>query len=280
LTISIVSWDNGPAWGSFDYAYVTEISQSPTSSSMSIPSSSSMSRPSSSPSPSALGASVSSHHSHFVVGAAVGGTLAALVVIAIGFLFFLYFRRRRASRVMETEPNRMPFDTVNAGAQPPHAPQPFMTYSPTTPNQHSSIISSYGQNSQSPESPSSGDFLIPSMPSTNNVDSGDERSNARSFESPMKDPSYSSGLAYRSSSPHSTSGNSGNQLTTEQADFVHTLYSHNIPAPAIARVMESMIGRGEAGTSGENPAGVSGLGRENTNVTMPPRYTSDSSFSQ
>lgn len=59
LTISIVSWDDGPAWGTFDYAYVTEMSQSPTSSSISSPSLS----PSSSPSPSALGFSVSSSHS-------------------------------------------------------------------------------------------------------------------------------------------------------------------------------------------------------------------------
>lgn len=184
-----------------------------------------------------------------VVGAAVGGTLAALVVIAMGFLFLLYFRRRRASRVVETEPNPMPFDTVDAGGQPRYAPQPLMG---TTPNRHSSIISAYGYNSQSPESPSSGDFLIPSIPLTNNVDPGDERSNATSFKSPMT-------------------------LTTEQVDFVHTLYSHNIPAPAVARVMERMMGRGEAGASVGNPAGVSGLGRQNTNVTMePPRYTSDS----
>src|ERR1700683_5596718 len=106
------------------------------------------------------------------------------MVIVIGFLFLLYFRRRRASRVIETEQNRMPFDTDNAGVQPTYAPQPepLMAYSPTTslfiPNRHSSIISAQGQNSQSPESPSSGDFLIPSMPPTNNVDSGDERPNA------------------------------------------------------------------------------------------------------
>jgi len=68
-------------------------------------------------------------------------------------------------------------------------------------------------------------------------------------------------------------------LTTEQADFVHTLYSHNVPAPAIARVMERMMGRGEAGASGENPASVSSLRRENTNATIaPPRYTENSSF--
>ncbi|EGN97773.1 hypothetical protein SERLA73DRAFT_137894, partial [Serpula lacrymans var. lacrymans S7.3] len=30
-------------------------------------------------------------------------------------------------------------------------------------------------------------------------------------------------------------------LTDEQADFVHSLYNNNVPASAIARVMERMI---------------------------------------
>ena len=67
---------------------------------------------------------------------------------------------------------------------------------------------------------------------------------------------------------------SGNQLTDEQADFVHTLFSHNIPAPAIARVMERMVDR-QVVPPGENIAGASGVNRANTTMTLaPPSYES------
>jgi hypothetical protein len=61
-------------------------------------------------------------------------------------------------------------------------------------------------------------------------------------------------------------------LTNEQVDFVHTLYTHNIPTPVIARVMERMIGGEDTGAFGE-PADASGVRHGNTTATMPPEYS-------
>jgi hypothetical protein len=76
-------------------------------------------------------------------------------------------------------------------------------------------------------------------------------------------------------SPHAASESSNPPLTNEQVDFVHTLYSHNIPAPAIARVMERLISGQEVGVVGpDERVGTSGLRRGDTTVTRaPPPYT-------
>jgi len=61
-------------------------------------------------------------------------------------------------------------------------------------------------------------------------------------------------------------------MTDEQVEFVHTLYSHHIPAPAIARVMERMV-RSEMDPPGGNIAGASGVSRRDTIMTTgSPRY--------
>ena len=156
----------------------------------------------------------------------------------------------------------MTYEPYDPRPQPHHHPQLYTsTSSPfnvTAPVQYVGSLGnispqhSHG-NSQLP-SPSSGGVVIPSMPPTNNV---------------ARELSSGETLAHRTSSSHShVSGN----LSNDQVEFFHTLYSHNIPAPAIARVMERMV-RGEMDPPGENIAGPSGVSRRDSTVTKgPPGY--------
>jgi hypothetical protein len=65
------------------------------------------------------------------------------------------------------------------------------------------------------------------------------------------------------------SRSSSNQLTDEQATYVQTLYSLNVPAPAIAVVIERMLREG--GTPAPVADGVD-IKRLPTSSTSPPRY--------
>lgn len=210
--------------------------------------------------------------------------MAGLAVIA-AFLFVLFgfMRKRRASLVTETGSYHTQVDTYNAGVPSPPTPQPLMisyatpspVFNTTTPIHHHRLSSNISAHSDPLQgaSPSSAEFLIQSTPPTNFADSSNRASNTPS--SLPKDPDYDVALTNRSSSLHASG--SSNILTNEQVDFVHTLYSHNIPAPAIARVMERMVGVREADASGESPVGMPGLSREDTTATKaPPKYTPQS----
>jgi len=241
LTISVVSYANGFSDVAFDYASVNVTS-----------------------------ASVSSNQSSFPVGAVVGGVVGGLAVIAAIIVALVCFRRRRrAPIVLETGRNFTSFDPYEGGPQPQPTPQPVMTYGRASslhgsttllhpPSPWSNISAQQSYNLQS-ESPSTCVSVVGSMPQTNVADCDDVRSNATS--SPTKDLRLSL-------QPQVTNGSPSNQLTNEQVNFVHDLYSHNIPGPAIARVMERIMGGQEAG----GPGG--GLTRGNTTATMePPSYT-------
>ena len=57
------------------------------------------------------------------------------------------------------------------------------------------------------------------------------------------------------------------QLTDEQADFVNNLYRTNVPATAIARVMERMLAGGPSGVVDDGP-----LFNDDLGVQSPPSY--------
>jgi len=257
MTITFAPWGGGYSELAFDYAFVNETKPSPPPS------------PSPTPSPS-LSTPAAPHHSRFPVGAVVG-VVGGLVVIATIVFALVYFRRKRhASLITETQPN-------SAGLQPLAAPQPTMAYVPTSstfltathlhhPSGPVSSQDNYG-NSQ-PASASSGDFLIPSIPPVNATNADDNPSGTT--YSPPREADFNRTSENRTSSLQSN--DPGNQITDEQADFVNTLYSHNIPAPAIARVMERMIG-GQVDTASESLAGAPGVSRRDTTATMgPPGY--------
>jgi len=259
LTITIVPWQNATTTLSFDYAYVNVTTPSPTLSS--APTSA----------PTTTETSVTSQRSHAVVGAAVGGSLAGLAIVATIFFALVYFRRkRRAMLATGAEPNYRPFNTSKASLR---TPRPFIAYSPvpsspntTTPLHPSSKNFGLGHNLH-PESLSSSDPSILPMSQTTIADSGLRSSNMTSPESSTKDPNPSADMP---SSPHASS--SANELSNEQVDFIHTLYSHNIPAPAIARVMERMIEGQEVGAPDDF---TSGLSHASTSATIapPPTYS-------
>lgn len=186
---------------------------------------------------------------------AVGGTLAGLAVVAIFFFALMYCRKkRRLQLVTEIEPNHMPFNAFNPGLPSPHIPQPAMSYTPTSyifntttppdPQLPSNTTSAQNSYNSQPALPSSGTFLIPPTHGT------DGRSNT------------------------TFSAAAGNRPTNEQMDFAHTLYNHNIPAPAIAHMMEKMVGGNEVCIPDGHPSTGSGVSRRDTTATKaPPVYT-------
>ena len=64
------------------------------------------------------------------------------------------------------------------------------------------------------------------------------------------------------------------QLTNEQAAYVQNMYSLNVPAPAIALVVERMVQEGET-RAGESSTGSAVVRRGNSAATMPPSYYVD-----
>jgi len=99
------------------------------------------------------------------------------------------------------------------------------------------------------------------------MDLGNDRHSAISSQG--KDPNPGGTLSSSSDSPDDR--NRPNPLTDEQAAYVQNMYSLNVPAPAIAVVVERMLQEGER--IGEASTGSVGVRRANTTVTMPPNYT-------
>lgn len=117
------------------------------------------------------------------------------------------------------------------------------------------------------------DFLVTSVPPVSGADSTDQRS---SLTSSIKNPHNSVDIAPTSESL-ARAGGTGNLLTDEQVDFVNNLHSLNIPAPAIAHVMQRMMAGQEVGDMAEisTAAGSHGVRRANTAASAaPPSYSS------
>lgn len=116
----------------------------------------------------------------------------------------------------------------------------YLPVSTSTPPTHhpklgsSSIISAQYTSTSQPTLPSQGSSSTPLIPSTSVTDLDD----MRIMSSSAQDPNRYETSAQKSSSAHANG--SGNQLSHEQADFVHNLHKLNVPAPAIALVMDRM----------------------------------------
>jgi hypothetical protein len=198
----------------------------------------------------------------FPVGAVVGGIVGGLFAVAAIIGALLYFcRKRPTSAEFSTQPNQSSPDSQPPPSDMVHVPVTPSLYS-TTPLYPNHVPHNNAQPRNSNPSPSS-DFLTP----TTATDFDNGRDSA--ISSHGEDPNAGGTLSSKQDSPNDR--NSPNQLTDEEATYVQNMYSLNVPAPAIALVVERMLQEG--GRTGESSTGSVGFRRGNTTATMPPSYT-------
>lgn len=219
----------------------------------------------------------------FPVGPLVGGILGGLVALAIVGFSLLYCHKKRHAldhTIIDTGLNSMPFSSSNLEWHPPYSSQPYApVFSPPDtahclyPNRSSNIVSWEHNVNVQTISPSSADFLAPSVPPPSaTTDFTDQRPS--SITSPTKSPDDGMTISQRSGFPQA-SGTPSNQLTSEQADFVNSLYIRNVPAPVIASIVQRMVAGQEVEEVGEIPTvGGSGIRLGNTTESVaPPSYS-------
>ncbi|KAF8128429.1 hypothetical protein EV363DRAFT_423432 [Boletus edulis] len=205
-TMAVQNWDNVSGTMLFDYAVINQTIVATTTSS--VASSTAVSTVTSKPTPSPSKSTTN-------VGAMVGVALGAMAgLIALLLVFFYLCRRRR-------EPQRLSMDLdADIRVEPFSADslyyqrRPDVTAHPTTEKRMTGTVGTHvpfrsessGLSVTSPEQ--TGSHKIPAGPSEITCPRIQQR--------------------------HST-------LTDDQADFVNNLYRNNVPAPAIARVIERMM---------------------------------------
>ncbi|KAH0830352.1 hypothetical protein J3R83DRAFT_1746 [Lanmaoa asiatica] len=252
----------------FDYAYVNEslvTNSTTTTSTMATSTTVSTSAP----------ASLSSG-SHTDTGAIVGGVIAVVAVIVAGILASLWIRRRRehtpemidrrsGSATPPFNPHNAydlpPGSTVRSGLTPSHSME-FSSLIPLAPNRLGS-----SEVRRTPSSPSSGqEILTPftAIPATNS--SGTQ--GHKTHPVPLNDSTNMPQIEHSSSGSHR---DTSLMLTDEQADFINSLYHNNVPAAAIARVMERMLADRHAGIREWERETRLARGRT-TMTTAPPSY--------
>lgn len=289
----------------FDYAYVNESLVTNTmTTTTTTTSATATSTPGSTPAPSNSSSSQYVDHSYITtelvltltifstdIGAIVGGVIAVVALILAGILVFLWIRRRRGHlpEMIDLHSNSAsppfssheydPIITNTAGMYDPyagHSPPTINTMgnalAPSRSTEHSSFIplvpnrlgSSRVQ--RTPSSPSSGpDILIPfTATSTTSNSSGTHKT--RLGVSNDTDAVNVASLQPQTNPCQDTSP----LLTDEQADFINSLHLNNVPAAAIARVMERMLADRHAGI--REWERETRLARSNTMTTAPPSY--------
>ena len=182
-------------------------------------------------------------HSSSDTGIIVGGVLGGVALVIIGVLAVLFLRRKKRQNKVDltAETEVRPFD--------PHA-----LYDP--PYQSSHRPGSGRNTMHNSSSPP----LVPNRrhPSIDQVNVIAPFPSSQGSSSSRRDRKQLLGLSNDSSSPlpddsqsapSSTSprGDIPPTLTDEQADFINGLYNNNVPAAAVARVMERMLADRHAG---------------------------------
>ena len=257
-TMTVLNWDNIFSGMMFDYAWINQtvvdaVSTATTSSvtsSTATSTSSPTSMATSTPSKSTyallswrtviiLISILNSTHVGAIVGGIVGG-LAALIAL---FATFYVCRRRRETRGpnanLNPEPTIEPFFTAESLYH--QAPQRYanLTSRPAS----ESLVTGTVSGPVPPHSTSSGS----SRREKSRLDITNPNPSASQIgSSNVTFPPSQAGLSSTFSSiPSGTSRPQIRQahptLTDDQADFVNSLYANNIPAGAIARVIERMI---------------------------------------
>ncbi|KAF8558510.1 hypothetical protein OG21DRAFT_1504252 [Imleria badia] len=261
----------------FDYAYVNESLVTTTTTTTTATSTST-------PTPTG-----SSSVSHSDIGAIVGGVIAVVSLIVVGVLAFLWIRRRRGHRpemminlhsdyASPPLTPRAGYDTPNtAGMYDPYtgstnntarnhlAPSRTTEVSSFTPLVPNRLASSDVR--RTPSSPGSGgqDILTPFIATSSTSNSSNKTRLGVSNDTDTANVAPQTGH-----SPTDSRQDTSPLLTDEQADFVNSLHLNNVPAAAIARVMERMLADRHAGI--REWERETRLARTNTMTTAPPSY--------
>jgi hypothetical protein len=212
-------------------------------------------------------------------GAIAGGVVGGIAVIA-AVAAALMFRRRKKSlpdKIIST--HVVPFDSFNsfdgnAPPSPPSHPNTMANASTSSPllssTPYTGRASRFGaRQQQNSTPPSSADLLIQGR-STNARDAPGRPSTSSS----QGDDSHVDGaLLWRSGPSSEAAASSSSQLTDEQATYVQTLYSLNVPAPAIALVVERMLREGGTPAPAAESSNPSvDIKHVHLSTTSPPRY--------
>lgn len=274
----------------FDYAYINESLVTDTTTTTPTTATSTAVPSSSPPSPSSASQYVD--HSSIItpgplitvfstdISAIVGGVIGGIALLVAGVLAFLWIRRRRG------HPPEMIDLCSDSASPPPHSAylstgtaetcDPYSGYDPPTnggltpsrSTEFSPLIalapSRLGSSAvqHAPNVPSAGqDILIPFMTSPTTSDSSGTLGKPR--------PELSNDAA-NAPSPSSSRQDTSPLLTDEQADFINSLHRNNVPAAAIARVVERMLVDQHAGI--REWERETRLAQTNTMTTAPPSY--------
>lgn len=230
------------------------------------------------------------------IGAIIGGVIAIVAVIVATALVFLWMRQRRRHVPEMIDLHSDSLSPPISAYDPPFTNtagtyNPYAGYNPPTSSKVGSALTlsrstelpSYmplvpnrlGSSDvrRPPSSPSTGQdiptpFIVTSSASNANPPSTQNRK-ARSTVSneTTNAPSPQSQIGHL---PLSLRQDTSPLLTDEQADFINSLHHNNVPAAAIARVMERMLADRHAGI--REWERETRLARTNTMTTAPPSY--------
>jgi hypothetical protein len=250
-TMTVLNWDNIFSGMMFDYVEINQtiVSTTTTSSVVSSTAASTTSNPTStatsSPSNSTYAVFGLPHYDidscdSTSVGAIVGGVVGGLAALIALLLAIFYLRRRRReaqglSADLDGDPKIEPFFSADSLYHQGPQRHTDVTELATTENLVTGAVSAGAP----PHSTSSGSAR------REKSRLGVANPNTGQIANASATPPTQAGLSSTSSGPSETSRPRIQQthpmLTDDQADFVNNLYTNNVPAGAIARVIERMM---------------------------------------
>jgi hypothetical protein len=223
------------------------------------------------------------------LGAIVGGVVGGIALIIAGIIAFLLIRRRRKGQ-----------ETIDLNSE-----DEITAYLPPSNQSRSTNVAEVGRNSvrnadslasiplipnrrafssdQTPGSvPSGQDTIYPFTSSPSNSSGTQDRKTRLVLSNDIPNPPGIELATYADQGrqfspetpllPQSSGRDMSPSLSDEQADFINSLYNNNVPAAAIARVMERMLADRHAGI--REWERETRLARSNTlaSSTAPPSY--------
>ncbi|KAI9569014.1 hypothetical protein HD554DRAFT_2094678 [Boletus coccyginus] len=282
LNLAVNNFSGNDSLIMFDYAYVNEsrVTSLMTTTSTTATTAASIAASTSAP-------HSSSSASNTDIGAIVGGVVGGIALVATGLFAFLWIRRRRG------HPPEMIDLHAGSSFPPPHTVNLFTDttetwdpYNGYNPSMNGDLTTSYSTKSSRLIPPVHSRFDLPAVQRTQTTLSTSQDILTPFTASPSSDSRVTRGktgselsndAAYTPSSPpqvaHSPSTprqDTPPLLTDEQADFINSLHRNNVPAAAIARVMERMLVDQHAGI--QEWKRETKLARTNTTMTAPPSY--------